>query len=196
MAYYRLLVFAGPNGSGKSSATGEIPVIGNYVNADKIQEELGCDALKAAQIAAQTRQYCIENHMSFTMETVLSSPYSFQVLEEAHREGYEIIMIYVLTNDPQINRRRVAERIKAGGNYVDDEKIEPRYWRSLKLLPEAIALCQRVLIYDNSADRASGKGPELIWSKDGGKMKISPSEFWSYDKIVKLIRGEDWKDNN
>ena len=55
MAAPQLLVFAGPNGSGKSSITQTIPVTGVYINADKIQEELRCDALTAAQSAARTK---------------------------------------------------------------------------------------------------------------------------------------------
>ena len=190
MVSQQLLVYAGPNGSGKSSITGSIPIVGQYINADLIQKTLGCDALTAAQVAAQTRQYCIDQRLSFTMETVLSSGYSFQVLENASHVGYDIMMIYVLTHNPEINVKRVAERIKAGGNFVEEGKIKPRYIRSLAILPRAIALCRRVLIFDNSADRAQGGAPSLIFSKDGNKTQIHPSEFWSQEEILALIKGK------
>ena len=52
-------VFAGPNGSGKSTVTRQLidSAPGVYINADMIQAHLGCDALKAAQIAEATREY-------------------------------------------------------------------------------------------------------------------------------------------
>ena len=189
----QLLVFAGPNGSGKSSVTGSIPIVGEYINADLIQQALESDALTAAQVAAQTRQYCIDHQISFTMETVLSSEYSLQVLQKASRVGYKIMLVYLLTCDPEINIKRVAERIKAGGNFVDEDKIKPRYIRALALLPQAIALCRRVLIFDNSADRTKGGTPSLIFSKDGDRTQIQPSEFWSRDAILALIKGEYWQ---
>ena len=190
MANLQLLVFAGPNGSGKSSITGSIPIIGQYINADLIQKTRKCSALEAAQNAAQTRQYCIDHQLSFTMETVLSSGYSFQVLEKASHAGYDIMMIYVLTHDPEINIRRVSELIKAGGNFVEEGKIKPRYIKALAILPKAIALCRRVLIFDNSADRAQGGAPSLIFSKNGSKTEIHPSEFWSQEEILALTKGE------
>ena len=188
MAAPQLLVFAGPNGSGKSSITQTIPVTGVYINADKIQEELRCDALTAAQSAAAARNYCIQQRMSFTMETVLSSPFSFDVIQSAFQAGYEITLIYVLTNDPHINAARVASRIAAGGNFVAEEKIIPRYWKSLALLPQVIPLCQRVLIFDNSAERNDG-GPDLIISIHNGQTAVSPNAFWSEENIKSLLAG-------
>ena len=183
-----LLVFAGPNGSGKSSITQTIPVTGVYINADKIQEELHCDALTAAQSAAAARSYCIQHQMSFTMETVLSSPFSFDAIQSAYQAGYEITLIYVLTNDPRINVARVAARIAAGGNSVAEEKIVPRYWRSLALLPQVIPLCRRVLIFDNSAERNDG-GPDLIISIHNGQTAVSSNAFWSEENIKSLLAG-------
>lgn len=188
MAAPQLLVFAGPNGSGKSSITQTIPVTGVYINADKIQEELRCDALTAAQSAAAARNYCIQQRMSFTMETVLSSPFSFDVIQSAFQAGYEITLIYVLTNDPHINAARVASRIAAGGNFVAEEKIIPRYWKSLALLPQVIPLCQRVLIFDNSAER-NECGPDLIVSIRNDQTAIFPNAFWSEESIRSLLAG-------
>lgn len=186
MARPRLLVFAGPNGSGKSSITQEIPILGVYINADKIQSELNCDALTAAQSANDARHYCIENRMDFTIETVLSSPYSFDTLEEAHRAGYEITLIYVLTHDPRINVARVAARMAAGGNKVAEEKIIPRYIRSLALLPKALPLCRRALVYDNSGSRDS---LALILFLQDGKLVLTPSPFWPETAILALLQG-------
>ena len=111
--------------------------------------------------------------MSFTMETVLSSPFSFDVIQSAFRAGYEITLIYVLTNDPHINAARVASRIAAGGNFVAEEKIIPRYWKSLALLPQVIPLCQ----------------PDLIVSIRNDQTAIFPNAFWSEESIRSLLAG-------
>lgn len=92
-------VFAGPNGSGKSTITGEVPVIGMYVNADEIQRYLECTPLEAAQNAEALREYCLENDIDFTMETVLSTPRNIKLLQRAKEQGCRIICFYVLTCD-------------------------------------------------------------------------------------------------
>ena len=69
-----LMVIAGPNGSGKSTIHKGMQDIspGKYINPDMIQRRLGCSAQKAAQNAAETREYCLEKRADFTFETVLS----------------------------------------------------------------------------------------------------------------------------
>ena len=47
----RILVFAGPNGSGKSTVTRNLPLVGNYINADDIKRTFGLSDLEAAQEA-------------------------------------------------------------------------------------------------------------------------------------------------
>lgn len=181
-------VFAGPNGSGKSTITGDIPVIGVYVNADDIQRHLRCDALTAAQNAERTREYCLSNCLDFTMETVLSTPRNIDLLRRAKEQGYYIICHFILTRHPDINVQRVADRVAQGKHGVPEEKIRSRYGRSLKNLALLPAICDELYLFDNSASRDAG-GPALIARSVRGTIELRPSSGWDMESLQALLEG-------
>ena len=102
-----IIVFAGPNGSGKSTITRLAKIIEPYINADDIKRTNYCTDLEAAQMAEAMREKCINEHKSFTFETVLSTDRNLKLLKKAKVEGYFIRCIYVLTCDSNINVARV-----------------------------------------------------------------------------------------
>jgi predicted ABC-type ATPase len=152
------LMFAGPNGSGKSTITqafrdrGLFPA--NYVNADDIArtlagslEEIG---YQAAQMAEVKRQELMQQRQSLAFETVMSHPSKLALLEQANLLGYRVMLVFVGTNNPQINVERVALRVRQGGHDVPIDKIIARYDRTLQLLPKAVELAHVAYIFDNS----------------------------------------------
>jgi predicted ABC-type ATPase len=165
-----LVVFAGPNGSGKSSIVkeafnqGAMPSL--YINADDItREKLGnldihtidkvhLDKvnLEAANEADRQRQEAIKAGKSFSTETVMSTPTKIDLMREAKANGYDVHLIYVTTQDPNINIGRVQDRIEKGGHAVPPEKIAVRYERAMQLLPEAIQVADTAKVYDNSLE--------------------------------------------
>lgn len=183
-----MLVFAGPNGSGKSTITSGFYVIGQYVNADEIQTELGCTSLEAARTAEATREYLLSERMDFTFETLLSTDRNYILMEKAKEKGYSIACIFVLTTDPQINVERVIKRNRWNGNDVPPEKVVERYCRSLKLFPRLFELCDELYVYDNSRDRTEGE-PHKIIQKANGVTEVYPSDVWSLQMIKKLCQG-------
>ncbi|MBQ1506860.1 MAG: zeta toxin family protein [Ruminococcus sp.] len=183
-----LLVFAGPNGSGKSTITAGINVIGEYINADLIQRELGCDALEAAQIATKTREYFLEKEKSFTFETVMSTPEKIDFLKRAHEKQYRIICIYVLTYDPAINIKRVKKRVANGGHSVPEDKIVTRYTRALRLLPQLFEVCDELYIFDNSAD-CSNAVKSMIFSLTDGIPEVKTTDIWTKERLKSLLSG-------
>jgi predicted ABC-type ATPase len=152
------LMFAGPNGSGKSTITqafrdrGLFPA--NYVNADEIaktllgsSEEIG---YQAAQMAEVQRQELMRRRQSLAFETVMSHPSKLALLEQAQLLGYQVILVFVGTNNPQINVERVALRVQQGGHDVPTDKVIARYHRTLQLLPRALELANTAYIFDNT----------------------------------------------
>jgi predicted ABC-type ATPase len=152
------LMFAGPNGSGKSTITqafrdrGLFPA--NYVNADEIaktlvgsSEEIG---YQAAQMAEVQRQELMRRRQSLAFETVMSHPSKLALLEQSRLLGYQVILVFVGTNNPQINVERVALRVQQGGHDVPNDKVIARYHRTLQLLPRAVELANTVYIFDNT----------------------------------------------
>jgi predicted ABC-type ATPase len=100
----------------------------------------------------------LERRVSFTFETVMSHPGKVEVLANAQQAGYRTYLYFIATDDPEINISRVRTRVRQGGHPVPEEKIAPRYYRSLDLLMDAIRHANRAYIFDNS-----GHQQERTW---------------------------------
>ena len=188
-AFPILMVYGGPNGSGKSTLTKQIPPIGSYVNADEIQRKLGCSPLEAAQNAEQTREALLSEGRSFSIESVLSTPRNFDLMHRAGTIGYRRVCLYMVTNDPEINKNRVAARVAKGGNAVPVDRIVPRYWRALSMLPQLFEVCDECYIFDNSMERGKGE-PACIVSWVDGVLELFPSPVWPREKLEALVTGK------
>ena len=67
-----------------------------------------------------------------------------------------------------------------GGHSVPEEKIESRYYKSLKLIPELVKLCDIVHIYDNTNE------PFRIFKKRKTIYFHWKNKYWNYSDIEKL----------
>jgi predicted ABC-type ATPase len=112
----------------------------------------------AAVVADFARRNLIQNHRSFSFETVMSSRDKVLLLKEAQSLGYRTYLYYIATEDPEINVSRVENRVQMGGHGVPRQKIVDRYARSLALLPEAIHYSDRAYLFDNS-----GESVDRVW---------------------------------
>jgi len=136
------------------------------------------------------RQKLLELKISFTFETVMSHPNKVEMLERAQRAGYRTYLYFIATDDPEINISRVRNRVKLGGHSVPEDRISPRYRRSLDLLMDAIRCSNRAYVFDNSGDNkkhtwiaeiTDGKELELksdtipAWFKQAVLDKIKPT---------------------
>ncbi|EKB9387806.1 zeta toxin family protein [Pseudomonas aeruginosa] len=113
---------------------------------------LDFNSYHASVIADFIRQKLLENRVSFTFETVMSSGDKVAFMRRAQELGYRTYLYFVATDNPNININRVANRVDDGGHNVPADKIVQRYHRSLKLLPEAVAASNRAYIFDNSGE--------------------------------------------
>jgi predicted ABC-type ATPase len=104
----------------------------------------------ASVLADFIRNKLLAAQVSFTFETVMSSPDKVAFLQKAQQAGYRTYLYFVATEDPEINVARVQYRVQTGGHAVAEDKIRSRYIRSLELLPEALAYADRAYIFDNS----------------------------------------------
>jgi predicted ABC-type ATPase len=167
-----LLIIAGPNGSGKSTLTQQMRDdgvdLGIYINPDEIALQLRADfafrEVSGAQLAAiaqkkagDKRQDCLASRLSFSFETVMSHPSKIDVLKQARRLGYFVMLYFVATASPTLNVQRVRQRVALGGHAVPEDRIVSRYERTLALLPQAIAQCDRAILFDNSYRDDTGR---------------------------------------
>jgi predicted ABC-type ATPase len=176
-----VLVFAGPNGSGKSTLTRFLPQRGVYINADDLKREYALTDLEAAEKAETLRNKLLEKKADFTFETVLSTGRNLRLLQKAKESGYTVQCVYVLTCNADINVARVKGRVREGGHDVPEDKIRSRYSKALLLLPQLIAVCDTILIYDNSIM------PVLVYKKDTVGKDYFPTELWSIEKLKTLL---------
>lgn len=173
-----LIIIAGPNGSGKTSVTTQIlkhEWLSDcvYINPDNIaQEEFGDwnspeAVLKAAKLATQRREDCINEGKSLIFETVLSAPDKIDFIERAKVLGYFVRLFFVGTSHPTINASRITRRVLEGGHDVPISKIISRYAKSIVNCCAVSNVVDRLYVYDNSVDFAQ---VELLFRASSGKL--------------------------
>ncbi len=153
-----MIVLAGANGAGKSTlyTTRVAPNFGGpFINADIIQrDELGNAspdaAYEAARIAADRRQAFLDRGVDFVTETVFSHPSKLDLIDAAHSKGFDVILMHIGVDSPDISVERVAARVQEGGHPVPEDKIRARYARNGRFIRQAVLKADRGFVYDNS----------------------------------------------
>ncbi|HEX5257353.1 MAG TPA: AAA family ATPase [Sphingomicrobium sp.] len=172
----RFLVIAGPNGSGKTTAYERsiVQLRGRalrIINPDRLAKRLESfekiSAEKANLEAVSRIEQWLETSIlaghSVGVETVLSTGKYRRLVDKAKFLGFEIQLIYVVLDNPDLNVQRVALRVRRGGHSVPEEKIRTRYVRSLAQLPWFFEQADMALLFDNS-----GATPRLVGEKAAG----------------------------
>lgn len=134
----------------------------------------------ASVLADFIRHKLLAAKVSFTFETVMSSPDKVDFLRKAQQAGYRTYLYFVATQDPEINVARVQYRVETGGHPVAEDKIRSRYVRSLELLPQAVSYANRAYIFDNS-------GSERVWIAevtDGVEIEMKADEMPAWFKTA------------
>jgi len=134
----------------------------------------------ASVLADFIRHKLLSAQVSFTFETVMSSPDKVEFLRKAQQAGYRTYLYFVATEDPEINVARVQYRVQTGGHPVAEDKIRSRYVRSLALLPQAVSYANRAYIFDNS-------GAERVWVAevtDGIEIEMKTEEMPAWFKTA------------
>ncbi|MFW9606414.1 MAG: zeta toxin family protein [Pseudomonas sp.] len=127
----------------------------------------------ASVLADFIRHKLLDAGISFTFETVMSHVDKIDFLAKAQRKGFRTYLYFVATDDPEINIKRVAHRVRMGGHPVPRDKIIERYFRTLGLLSAAIKNTNRAYIFDNS-------GHGLLWLAEitnGAEMELKNPEI-------------------
>lgn len=75
-----------------------------------------------------------------------------QMMLDARRRGFEVVLIYIGTEAVEINLARIRNRVLAGGHDVPEPDVRRRYKRSLANLAIAIRHANHTILFDNSTD--------------------------------------------
>ena len=119
-------------------------------NRLSILSEGEIDDYFVAFLADFIRHELLRSGKKFSFETVMSHPSKIDFMKQAKAAGYKVYLYYVALKDPVLNVLRVNWRAEGGGHTVPEEKIRSRYYSSLSLLSDAIAVADNSYIFDNS----------------------------------------------
>lgn len=108
----------------------------------------------SACIADYIRGKLVRSSSSFSCETVFSHPSKIDFIKKAKENGFKVYLYFIATRDPLINQGRVESRVKSGGHDVPADKIVSRYHRCLDNLYDAVCLCDKTFLFDNSESKS------------------------------------------
>ena len=97
----------------------------------------------------------LKRHLSFSFETVFSHPAKIEILKKAQAEGFRTYMYFVATENPDVNLKRIKQRVKNGGHNVPEDKTIARYHRCLEQIKYALPYLNRAYFFDNSTNQST-----------------------------------------
>lgn len=141
----------------------------------------------AALAADFIRHELLKKGETFTFETVLSHPSKISFIRKSKDKGFKNYLYFICTVSPSINIDRVKQRVKFGGHFVQEERIEKRYYQSLQVLPQLIPFCYRCYFFDNSSERKSIEPVAVIHSDASLEIKVEELPWWVEEYIVNTL---------
>ena len=159
MTFPRLTIIAGANGCGKSTLTSRSSFIYKtpLLDPDAISKALqptipGASAVAAARQVLISAGKHIEKGESFAVETTLAGKHYLQMMVDARIHGFEVVLVYIGTENVEINLARIRNRVLAGGHDVPESDVRRRYQRSFENFPTAIERADHTILFDNSTE--------------------------------------------
>lgn len=177
-------IIAGPNGAGKSShaRVSLLPQFlksNEFINADEIAKMLYPDNVnkatsRAGRLMIKRIRYLMEEGQGFAFETTLSAKTYIKLIYEAREQNYNVNLIFLKLENPDLAINRVATRVSKGGHNVDSATIIRRFARGVENLKDYLAIVDTALIYE-----ASGLELIEIAKKMENKFTIINQNLWS-----------------
>ena len=138
-----LYIISGCNGAGKTTASytvlPEILDCREYVNADVIAKGLSpfnpeSVAIEAGRLMLERIDYLMTAGVSFSIETTLATKSYVNLVRRAHKQGYNVKLLFFWLESPEMAKLRVAERVAKGGHNIPEDVIERRYYAGIRNL--------------------------------------------------------------
>lgn len=129
----------------------------------------------ARQVLASAKEH-ISKHGSFAVETTLSGKSYLQMMVDARIRGFDVVLVYIGTENVEINLARIRNRVLAGGHDVPESDVRRRYQRSFKNLPIARERADHTILFDNSTE----EGYQLVAVLGPSENKwFKPIPYWA-----------------
>ncbi len=183
-----LYIIAGCNGAGKTTASftvlPEMLDCREFVNADEIAKGLSpfqpeMVPVEAGRIMIQRVDDLIKKGVDFAFETTLASLTLQGIITKSKAMDYQITLVYIWLNSPELAIERVKHRVAEGGHHIPEDTIRRRYDRGLKNLFEVyMPLSDNWFVIDNSI-----RPLKLIAESNIKKeLYVNDSEIWNQIK--------------
>jgi predicted ABC-type ATPase len=128
----------------------------------------------ARHVLKASREH-LDNGESFAIETTLAGRNYLQMMLAARNRGFEIVLIYIGTENVEINLSRISNRVLTGGHDVPQQDVRRRYKRSFANLPTAISRADHSILFDNSTE--DGYRLVAVLSTTGNRW-FAPKPSW------------------
>jgi predicted ABC-type ATPase len=166
-----LIVIAGPMGAGKTTfyeahLKEAFPIVIPPIRHQR-------DAM-----LRERRSFAVED---LTVDTDL--------LESARQAGYSTKVVFIATEDANLNVGRILVRMSRGGQSVPLQAIPDSYQEAMKDLPNARRHADDLLVYDNTPN---GRGHRLVARFIAGELvkTTNTSPEWLKSVFGRELRGE------
>lgn len=163
----RCIVIAGPNGAGKTTFAREFlpkdAAVMHFVNADLIAGGLSplrpaVAAIAGARLLLQEVERLAASKVDFAFESTLSGRGHRARLLAWRQAGYEVQIVFLKLESPQLALRRIAARVRQGGHDVPRGDVMRRFHRSWHNFVSVYRpLADTWAVYDNSTEH-----PQLL----------------------------------
>jgi len=157
-----LYIIAGPNGSGKTTLAKEFVEEGlEFLNADEIAKSINPSDVSKAYMQAgreffnKMDKYLLQRK-SLAIETTLSGKYHKRMIERFKQGGYEIKMLYIFLDNPNLCIDRINIRVSKGGHNVPDEDVIRRFFRSKNNFYDVKNFVNQWFLYFNGGEKYIG----------------------------------------
>ena len=156
----KFYIISGCNGSGKTTASYTLlPDLLNcreFVNSDEFAKSFspfdpGAASVTASRYMLMKINYLLERRADFAVETTLATRSLLKIVQQAQALGYEVTVLYLWLNSPELAIQRVHSRVESGGHNIPDAVVRRRYVMGLQYLFNTyIPVIDRWVLADNS----------------------------------------------
>ena len=156
----KLYIISGCNGAGKTTASyallPEMLGCSQFVNSDEFAKSLSPFSPDSASIQASKLMLLKINYLfrrleDFAIETTLATRSLKKMVKYAQSNGYEVTVLYIWLNSPDLSVERVKARVAAGGHNIPEATIRRRYVVGLHyFFEDYVPLADRWILADNS----------------------------------------------
>ena len=133
------MIIGGPNGAGKTTLSARMTAEWglNYLGADQIAAEQGLgstgqDAIRAARLFSSRVSEALPRLEPTLIESTLSGLSTRRLLVSFREAGYDITVVLVFVDSPDVCIARIRARVARGGHFVPDDDVRRRFGRSLR----------------------------------------------------------------